>query len=81
MTKEQLDATIEVAMTGAPAADALDFSQLNQVFGSIDQSAGTTQWVTLSLDTGAYAGVCWVGDPKTGATHAAMGMYNLFVVK
>jgi hypothetical protein len=81
MTKEQLDATINVAMTGTPTADALDFSTLIPVFESIDQSAGTTQWAALSLEAGAYAGVCWVGDPKTGAPHAAMGMYNLFIVK
>ncbi|MGN6031280.1 MAG: hypothetical protein ACTHQE_06405 [Thermomicrobiales bacterium] len=82
MTKEQVGAAISADMSGTPVASGgLTDSDLTPVLQSVDQSAGTTQWISLSLDAGTYAGMCWVPEPGTGVPHAAMGMYNVFTVK
>lgn len=82
MTKEQVGAAISADMSGTPVASGgLTDTDLTPVFESIDQSGGTIQWLSLSLEAGTYAGMCWVPDPKTGMPHAAMGMYTVFTVK
>jgi hypothetical protein len=82
LTREQLGAILDAEMTGTPVAsgptsDAIDYSAS---FQSIDQSAGTTQWIAVTLEAGTYAAMCWVPEPGTGVPHAFMGMYNVFTV-
>ena len=82
LTREQLGAILDAEMTGTPVASgptggAIDYSIS---FQSIDQSAGTTQWIAVTLEAGTCAAMCWVPEPGTGVPHAFMGMYNVFIV-
>lgn len=81
VTKEQVGAIIDADMSGTPVASGPTEADFSEALSTMNQSAGTTQWVTISLEAGSYAGICWEPDPKTGVPHAMMGMYNVFTVK
>lgn len=92
-TVEDLLALVEMEMGGMggtpeagaePAATpvaALSFEDIEDVFGTGDQSAGTTAWYSASLDAGTYAAVCFVTDPETGMPHIMLGMIDVFQVQ
>jgi hypothetical protein len=43
-------------------------------------SPGVTAWTEVDLEPGTYVALCFVFDPETGMTHAAMGMVAVFTV-
>jgi hypothetical protein len=78
-TLEQVTALFASFMTGTPAANGLDPSQIRDAGGVDVQSAGTTVWPVLNLDAGRYAAVCFVPDPnKNYEPHALEGMISVF---
>lgn len=44
-------------------------------------AAGASALVKLNLDAGNYVALCFVPDPKTGKSHAELGMVTMFTVK
>lgn len=44
------------------------------------QEPGMTSWVTVDFQSGNYAVLCFMPDPKTGQPHAALGMVGLITV-
>jgi hypothetical protein len=68
--------------TGAtPAPDMLDFNQMTFAGWVGAQSIGTTQWVTLDLQTGQAILQCFVTDPQAGEVpHAFEGMTDVVPV-
>lgn len=79
-TNEQLAAAIEGEMTGTPGPDAVDVNEVQFLTSSGDQSAGTTMWMSIELEAGTHAGICWFPDRETGMPHAMMGMHTVFEV-
>ncbi len=75
-TEEDAEAWLEADMSGTPVVD-LD---VEFVTTTPDQSAGVTQWVTVTLEPGTYEALCFVPDPESGMPHAFMGMHTLFEV-
>jgi hypothetical protein len=71
------------AFMGTPMAtptDGLTFEDLEPVFGTGDQSAGTTAWYEIELEPGTYVAVCFVTDPDTGLPHIMLGMIEVFEI-
>jgi len=78
-TLEQVTALFTSFMTGTPAANGIDPSQIRDAGGVDIQSAGTTVWPVLNLAAGRYAAVCFVPDPnKNYEPHAMEGMISVF---
>jgi hypothetical protein len=69
------DGTTEHELTGLLAADILD------VFGTGDQSAGTTAWYVLTVESGTFVSVCVVTDPESGQPHNMLGMVEVFDIE
>jgi hypothetical protein len=80
-TAANIEATMRVEMGGTPEAEVLDFADLSIVGFAADQSGGTTQWVTVTLEPGTHAAFCFIADPESGMPHAMMGMYEVFEVQ
>jgi hypothetical protein len=80
-TNENIAATVEAEMGGTPGPDAVDFADIQFITSSGDQSSGTTMWMSLTLEAGTYAGLCFFPDEETGMPHAAMGMHTVFAVE
>jgi hypothetical protein len=68
------DGTTENEFTELFAADIVD------VFGTGDQSPGTTAWYGLTIEPGTYVSVCVVTDPESGQPHTMLGMVEVFDV-
>jgi hypothetical protein len=79
-TMNQVLATVNTFMTGTPAADALGFEDIHDVYDSSFISPGQHTWIQLDLDPGTYAAVCFFGDKATGQPHALLGMITVFTV-
>jgi hypothetical protein len=79
-TKANVEATLQAEMGGTPEGEVLDFAQIVFVGMSIDQSGGTTQWITVTMEAGTHVALCFVPDPESGMPHAMMGMYEVFEV-
>ncbi|MDQ3526218.1 MAG: hypothetical protein M3451_14365, partial [Chloroflexota bacterium] len=79
-TLENIEATIAGFMGGAPEAEPIAETDFAGFATTVDQSGGTTIWVTMDLEAGTYAALCFFPDPETGMPHAAMGMYIVFTV-
>jgi hypothetical protein len=79
-TKENIEATLQAEMGGTPEAEVVDFANILPVGASTDQSGGTTQWITVTMEAGTHVALCFVPDPETGMPHAMMGMYEVFEV-
>ncbi|MGD9710522.1 MAG: hypothetical protein AB7V46_00440 [Thermomicrobiales bacterium] len=70
-------------MMGSPVAtptDGLSLEDLEPVFGTGDQSAGTTAWYEIELEPGTYVAACFVTDPETGLPHIMLGMVEVFEI-
>lgn len=80
-TNEQIASTVEAEMTGTPGPDAVDFAEIQFITSSGDQSSETTMWMSLELEAGTYAGICFFPDEETGMPHAFMGMHMVFEVE
>ena len=80
-TRENIEATLQAEMTGTPGPGAVDFAEIEFITASADQSSNTSMWMSLTLDAGTYAGLCFFPDRETGMPHAFMGMYNVFTVE
>ncbi|HVL23412.1 MAG TPA: hypothetical protein VM450_04960 [Thermomicrobiales bacterium] len=80
-TKANIEATLQAEMGGTPEAEVLDFADLSVAGLSADQSGGTTQWVTVTLEAGTHAAMCFIADPESGMPHAMMGMYEVFEIE
>jgi hypothetical protein len=77
-TMEQVLATVNTFMSGTPAADALAFEDIHDVYDSSFISSGQHEWIQVNLDPGTYAAVCFFGDKDTGQPHALLGMITVF---
>lgn len=69
---------------GDPAASpvatpvgALTFDDVEEGWGSGDQSGGVTAWYAIDLDPGTHVVVCFVTDPETGLPHIMLGMIDV----
>lgn len=81
MTRDQVKLALEAEMTGTPVAGGLNpDTDLVPVAYVGDQSAGVTTWTSFNLEPGTYAALCFFPDKASGMPHAAMGMYDVFVV-
>lgn len=65
----------------AAAEGALSFEDIEEGWGSGDQSGGTTAWYAIDLEAGTHVAVCFVTDPVTGLPHAMLGMIEVFEVE
>jgi hypothetical protein len=79
-TMNQVMGTVSSFMTGTPAADALNFEDIHDVYDSAFISPGQHTWIQVNLDPGTYAAVCFFGDKATGQPHALLGMITIFTV-
>jgi len=79
-TVDQMMSTVNSFMTGTPAADALNFEDIHDVYDTSFISPGQHEWIQLNLDPGTYAAVCFFGDKETGQPHALLGMIQVFTV-
>jgi hypothetical protein len=79
-TMNQVMGTVSSFMTGTPAADALAFEDIHDVYDSAFISPGQHIWIQVNLDPGTYAAVCFFGDKATGQPHALLGMITIFTV-
>lgn len=68
-------------MTGTPVDGAVGFADIVPIATSSDLSTNTTMWMTVTLDPGTYAGLCFFPDPGSGMPYAMMGMYAIFTVE
>lgn len=73
---------------GDPAASpvatpvgALTFDDIEEGWGSGDQSGGVTAWYAIDLDPGTHVVVCFVTDPETGLPHIMLGMIDVIDVE
>jgi hypothetical protein len=81
-TEANIEATIATFMGGTPEAEPLAEEDFLPVTFTSDQSGGTVQWVTMTIDEpGTYAATCWIPDPETMMPHAAMGMYTIIEIE
>lgn len=81
MTYEQVAAVLESEMTGTPAA--VDFdpdADLIPVSFTGTQSMNTDIWISVDLEAGKYALLCFFPDIESGMPHAYEGMYNVIEV-
>ena len=84
VTEEQLQAYFQREDGATPDA-ALDVPAdfevwLTSIYAAT-QSPGTTQWLVVTIDPGAYAMVCWLPDPEhNNESHAQRGMITVFEV-
>ncbi len=82
LTKDDLKAVLEADMTGTPVASGIDPEKdFMTVFITGTQSSSTSTWVSVDLEPGTYAALCFFPDKASGEPHAFMGMYNVFQVK
>lgn len=87
MTEEQigvaLDEEAQAGMTGTPPAysDLNPDEEVMPVGFTATQSTNTAQWITLDLEPGAYALVCFYPDLGDGMPHAFKGMYTVVDVE
>jgi hypothetical protein len=82
MTLDQIAATLQADMTGTPQAGGLNpETDFTQTASTGTQSGGTTTWIAIDLEPGAYAAFCFFSDKDTGIPHAMMGMFNIFTVE
>jgi len=79
-TMTQVLGTISSFMTGTPAADALGFDDIQDVYDTAFISPGQHSWIQVNLDPGTYAAVCFFSDKETGQPHAMEGMITVFTV-
>jgi len=79
-TMTQVMGTVTTFMTGTPAADALGFEDLRDIYDTSFISPGQHMWIQLNLDPGTYAAVCFFADQETGQPHALEGMITVFTV-
>jgi hypothetical protein len=79
-TSEQLVASLNAEMTGTPAANGLDLTQIPTTGGCTTLSAGQSLYLPLDLAAGAYAAVCFFPDEQTFVPHAMLGMATIFTV-
>jgi hypothetical protein len=79
-TMTQVMGTITSFMTGTPAADALGFNDLQDIYDTSFISPGQHTWIQVNLDPGTYAAVCFFPDKETGQPHAVEGMITVFTV-
>ena len=84
MTNDQIAEILTMEMGGPSASpSALPFDpekDLMPVFNSVTQSIGTAQWVTVSLEAGTYAAMCFFPTAGEGLPHAFHGMHTVFKV-
>lgn len=88
MTEEQiaaiLEAEMQAEMTGTPPAfEELEINpeeDLRTVLSTGTQSPNREIWVSLDLQAGAYAMVCFFPDISDGIPHAFYGMYEVVEV-
>ncbi len=80
-TLENIEATIAGFMGGTPEAEPIAETDFAGFATTVDQAGGTTIWVTMDLEAGTYAALCFFPDRETGMPHAAMGMYTVFTVE
>jgi hypothetical protein len=63
-----------------PTGGGPSFGDFEPVGGIGWLSPGVTAWTEVDLEPGTYVALCFVFDPETGMTHAAMGMVAVFTV-
>lgn len=81
LTEDDVAAVLESDMTGTPAA--VDFNpdeDLVPVLFTATQSTGTSTWISMNLEPGAYGLVCFFPDIADGMPHAFHGMYTVIEV-
>lgn len=75
---EELTATLmEMMMSEEGPGAELPFEE---VFFWAPQDPGTTAWVTLDLEPGTYAVICFLPDFATGHSHLEHGMISILTV-
>ena len=81
-TAENVEATIAMFSGGTPEAEPLAEEDFMPVSFTTDQSGGTVQWTTMTIDgPGTFVATCWIPDPETMMPHAALGMYTLVEIE
>lgn len=82
VTEADLEAVLEADMTGTPAAtDWNPDEEFEDVLGTTTQSGDTSIWVSVTLEPGTYAAVCFFPDAESGIPHAYEGMYAIIEVE
>jgi hypothetical protein len=81
ITEDDVAAVLEAEMTGTPAAVDFDPDEdfVDAFFTGV-QSTGTSMWVSLDLQPGAYVLLCFFPDMGDGLPHAYHGMVELVEV-
>lgn len=60
---------------------SLTFDDIEEGWGSGDQSGGVTAWYAIDLEPGTHVVVCFVTDPETGLPHVMLGMIEVIDVE
>jgi hypothetical protein len=79
MTEADVQEVLDGFMTGTPSAidPEVDFVD---IAGTGTQSNGTSIWLSLDLEPGTYAMLCFFPDISDGAPHVFHGMYSVVEV-
>ncbi len=81
MTVEQVQAFVSQLDSGTPQAGIPDPASVEILTSELKNlSPGREIWVELELEPGAYAAICGIPDPGTGAPHVLLGEADTFIV-
>lgn len=83
MTNEMMTEAFMAEMSGGtpPALPFDPEKDLMPVAQTTTQSIGTDQWVTMHLEAGTYAAMCFFPTAGEGLPHAMHGMHTVFKVQ
>ncbi len=82
LTIEQVQAFVTQLGSGTPQAGAPDPASVEILTSELKNlSPGREIWVELELEPGAYAVICGIPDPDTGAPHVLLGEVDTFIVE
>lgn len=85
ITEEEIEQALTIE-TGADGEDPeglpLDLGHdLDPVFATADQSAGTVQWVPVTVESGTYVAFCFYPTREDSTPHALHGQFTVFMVE
>jgi hypothetical protein len=81
VTDDDLAKVLDSEMTGTPAdVNFNPDTDLQPVFETGTQSTGTSTWVSVNLEPGTYALLCFFPDEGDGMPHAMKGMHAVIVI-
>ena len=79
-TAANIGATLQMWAGQRPTARPVDVADIVHITSSVDQSGGTTMWLSIDLEPGTYAALGEIPDPTRHTPHALADMHAMFRV-